>query len=146
MTAPSPTTGRYVILWHQLPAVGRQSEAGRQSESDLGGRGDHYDWMFETQGHLLTWASPRISPPDQPLVVAAIALAPHRRAYLDYEGAISGGRGTVRRVEHGVYRRLTDADDRLECILAGGRSGRLRIYRTASSGSWVIAFEPSFRG
>ena len=141
MTAPSPATGRYVILWHQVSESG-----GSPAECKRGSRGDHYDWMFEAQGNLLTWASPRISPPDRPLVAAAIALAPHRLAYLDYEGAISGGRGTVRRVEHGVYRRLLAADDRFECTLHGGRSGRLRIYRTASSDSWVIAFEPNFRG
>lgn len=146
MTTPSPPTGRYVILWHQLPSGGRHCESGRQSASGRRSRGDHYDWMFETQGQLLTWASQRIAPPDQPLLEAAIALPPHRIAYLDYEGAISGGRGAVRRVERGVYRRLLATADRFECTLHGERSGRLRIYRTASSDSWTIAFEPNFRG
>ena len=30
-------------------------------------------------------------------------LADHRRVYLGYEGPVSGGRGSVRRVEAGVY-------------------------------------------
>ena len=30
-------------------------------------------------------------------------LEPHRRAYLEYEGEVSGGRGTVKRIERGTY-------------------------------------------
>jgi hypothetical protein len=35
-------------------------------------------------------------------------LPPHRRIYLTYEGEISGGRGRVRRVESGSWRRQGD--------------------------------------
>ena len=33
-------------------------------------------------------------------------LEPHRRAYLEYEGEISGNRGTVKRIERGTYELL----------------------------------------
>ena len=33
-------------------------------------------------------------------------LDPHRRAYLEYEGEVSGNRGTVKRIERGTYEPL----------------------------------------
>jgi hypothetical protein len=64
--------------------------------------GVHWDLMFERGDVLATWAI------DEPIVagraVPARALADHRRAYLDYEGEVSGGRGRVRRVDWGTYR------------------------------------------
>jgi len=71
-------------------------------------RGRHFDWLLgdprDVGGRLLTfrvawpfdaWASMRswnLEP-----------LAPHRRAYLAYEGGISDGRGQVRRIDEGVF-------------------------------------------
>src|SRR5687768_6328743 len=62
----------------------------------------HYDVMIESEPgaeRLLTWRSPA-----WPLVegVPLMALGPHRRAYLETEGPVSGGRGQVRRVAHGT--------------------------------------------
>jgi hypothetical protein len=62
--------------------------------------GVHWDFLVEDGPSLRTWAV------DEPIVVGkdipARALLPHRRVYLDYEGAVSGGRGTVRRWDSGV--------------------------------------------
>jgi hypothetical protein len=62
--------------------------------------GVHWDFLVDDGPTLRTWAI------DEPIVVGkdlpARALPPHRRFYLDYEGEVSGGRGTVRRWDSGV--------------------------------------------
>jgi hypothetical protein len=79
-----------VLLWHDGPPIA------------------HFDWMIEDpgappgEGRLLTW---RVHvPPHQwrePGRVDLLPLPSHRRDYLTYEGALTGGRGTVHRVDHG---------------------------------------------
>ncbi len=63
--------------------------------------GIHWDFMMEDGETLRTWAI------DAPVVVGrdlpARALPDHRRIYLDFEGAVSGERGTVRRIDDGSY-------------------------------------------
>ena len=62
----------------------------------------HFDLMFETaDGSVLaTWRSPSWPPrADTPLT----PLPDHRSEYLTYEGPVSGGRGSVRRVASGGY-------------------------------------------
>lgn len=95
-----PKPARYAILFHDAP------------RTPPGGRGPHYDWMFETPTDLETWATATLPQCGQ-TAVAADLLAPHRKHYLTYEGVVSGGRGTVRRVESGRY-----------CLLASGASSR----------------------
>jgi hypothetical protein len=63
----------------------------------------HFDLMFETSpgSPLATWRSPAWPiAEDMPLT----PLADHRRDYLTYEGPVSGGRGSVRRVAEGFHR------------------------------------------
>jgi len=54
----------------------------------------HFDLMFETRAgsDLATWRAS-----EWPIIDTTefTPLRPHRRAYLQYEGAISGDRGTV---------------------------------------------------
>lgn len=74
--------------------------------------GTHHDWLV---------ADPTLAGvPDAPLWTVRVAaptrqwravrrlklvpLPPHRRAYLTYEGPVSGGRGVVRRVDAGTVR------------------------------------------
>jgi hypothetical protein len=64
----------------------------------------HFDLMFETApgSPLATWRSA-----VWPLAegqTELIHLPDHRRDYLDYEGSVSGDRGTVRRVHAGTHR------------------------------------------
>jgi hypothetical protein len=60
----------------------------------------HFDLMFETKpgSDLATWRTR-----EWPITSTTefIPLRPHRRAYLQYEGLISGDRGTVYRL-HGA--------------------------------------------
>ena len=62
---------------------------------------DHHDVMIERApgGELATWRARRWPPTPGD---ALEPLPDHRRAYLDYEGPISGGRGRVRRVASGT--------------------------------------------
>lgn len=95
-----------------------------------GGRGDHWDWMFDWpskrfggaiallaggagaaggtgdgSGPLVTFSSVR-SPAEWDSGSEFESLPVHRRRYLDYEGPISGNRGNVQRVASGWIRWL----------------------------------------
>jgi hypothetical protein len=73
---------RYVILEHDYPTR-------------------HWDFMLESGQVLKTW---RLAAPPRPgAAVAAEASFDHRPAYLDYEGPVSGGRGTVSRWDAGTF-------------------------------------------
>src|SRR2546429_2134698 len=76
-------TLRYVVLHHEQIAE------------------PHFDFMFEYEpgSDLITWRLP-IWPITQ--VTRVTELGKHRRHYLDYEGPVSGDRGTVRRVATGA--------------------------------------------
>jgi hypothetical protein len=73
---------RYVILEHDHPFL-------------------HWDFLLEAGESLRTW---RLAAPPQPAqTVRAEEISAHRRFYLDYEGPISGGRGSVRRWDAGTF-------------------------------------------
>lgn len=107
-------------------------------------RGVHYDLMLEDPegGDLRTWAV------DEPIAAGreqvARPLPAHRRAYLDYEGPVSGGRGEVRRIDRGVYESRTWSADRVEVVLAGERLQGTLVLRSRETGendtsrAWVL--------
>jgi hypothetical protein len=74
---------RFVILEHDHPTL-------------------HWDLMLEAGDVLQTW---RLANPPEigSNPIEAMALGDHRIAYLEYEGHISGNRGTVRRWDVGVF-------------------------------------------
>jgi hypothetical protein len=96
---------RFVILRHKTPA-------GFPRES-------HFDLMLEHAGALRTWAMERL--PAIGKDVAAERLPDHRLAYLDYEGEVSGERGTVSRVDAGDYECLQEGETRLVVRVSGQR-------------------------
>jgi DNA polymerase Ligase (LigD) len=73
---------RYVILEHDYPIR-------------------HWDFMLESGDVLKTWRL--AAPPSPGEAVAAEPSFDHRLAYLDYEGPVSGGRGTVTRWDAGTF-------------------------------------------
>jgi hypothetical protein len=75
---------RFVILRHDGP------------------QGVHFDFMLEAGDALKTWSLPR--PPEIGLEMECHSLPDHRLFYLDYEGPISGDRGSVSRWDQGTYR------------------------------------------
>jgi hypothetical protein len=70
----------------------------------------HWDFMLEHRETLRTWRLAELPRPG--LTLAAELLSDHRKAYLDYEGPVSGGRGKVVQVDAGDY-----------CILNSDASG-----------------------
>lgn len=74
--------------------------------------------MLEAAGALKTWAL------DQPIapgvVQPARRLPDHRLAYLQFEGDVSDGRGTVHRIDRGTYQTLTCEASRVRIVLQGG--------------------------
>jgi hypothetical protein len=75
----------FVILRHQLPTD------------------EHWDVMLETDSALTTWSIPPQNLTGSPFVCQAKRLPDHRKHYLDYEGDVTGNRGTVSRIDTGTY-------------------------------------------
>lgn len=63
----------------------------------------HWDLMLEMEHALATWQLAVDPVAGEQTSQPARALPDHRRAYLDYEGAISGNRGHVTRTDRGQY-------------------------------------------
>jgi len=71
---------------------------------------DHYDFMFEKDGTLLTW---RIGLDDYRKIIngepaSAIRIQDHDRKYLNYQGPVSCGRGHVKLIDSGEYKHIGD--------------------------------------
>jgi hypothetical protein len=110
---------RYVILEHDHPAL-------------------HWDFMLECGDVLRTW---RLAAPPRPgAVVAAEPSFDHRRAYLDYEGPVSGGRGAVTRWDAGTFV-WEEAGEAVAVRLDGARlRGRARV-EPDGCGGWRLVLE-----
>lgn len=97
---------RFVILEHDWPQL-------------------HWDLMLEAGEALRTWrlpSEPRLGASEGELSF------PHRMMYLDYEGPISGGRGSVRRWDAGEFEWENDEPNCIVVRLAGQRlKGRLEL-------------------
>lgn len=88
----------------------------------------HWDFLFEDQGVLTTWALDQLPIFDRD--IPARKLADHRIMYLDYEGPVSNNRGFVTRWDEGVYEPTSRSDDSFETRLSGGKLvGSARFWR-----------------
>jgi hypothetical protein len=117
---------RFVVLEHELPADAN--------------RGRHWDLMLETDQALTTWAISQ--PPDTPCDIDALALPDHRLAYLDYEGPVSGNRGTVTRWDRGGYEMLERASGVTRVRLDGTRLRGVATLKTDDAQRVSFSFEP----
>ena len=99
--------GRFALLWHEIPEV--QDEI--QSANFESSVGSHWDLLLELDnGELLTWqiaSLPDLKSLTQSLKITAKRLKNHRSVYLEYEGPISGNRGSVQRLASGVYKAVS---------------------------------------
>ena len=95
--------------------------------------------MLEWNQSLRTWAV--ASEPGGAIEIEAEALPDHRLAYLDYEGPISGDRGSVTRWDAGHYDLQSDCDGELKVQLCGQRlRGSLALRKEPSGHFWRVSF------
>jgi hypothetical protein len=124
---------RYVILRHDFPPGHPRSS--------------HWDLMFEWGQALRTWSLPvELTPGGE---ADAEQLPEHRLAYLDYEGPVSGDRGSVARWDAGMYWLETSSDDTLTVVLTGQRlRGTLTLQKRGGSHFWRVSFsaDPTIGG
>src|SRR3954469_3481557 len=80
----------------------------------------HFDLMFETKpgSDLVTWRATEWPITD---TTEFTPLRPHRRAYLQYEGPISGDRGTVHRLHFANHSIEEESADSLIVKLETGQ-------------------------
>ena len=110
---------RYVILEHDHPAL-------------------HWDFMLEAGDVLKTW---RLAAPPRPGgAVAAEPSFDHRRTYLDYEGPVSGGRGTVTRWDAGTFSWQESAEGIAVCLEGARLRGPARV-EPDGAGGWRFVVE-----
>lgn len=111
---------RFVVLIHDHPVL-------------------HWDFMLEKEAALRTW---RLSQePGAGKAIDAEPLPDHRVAYLDYEGPVSGNRGTVRRFDRGEYRVMEERPERVVVELRGHvLQGTATLERTGQGELWRFTF------
>ena len=110
---------RFVILTHDFPEL-------------------HWDLMLEQGEVLRTW---RLAErPVAGMLIEAEALANHRRHYLDYEGPVSGGRGSVTRFASGNYvvEQETAFELRIRLVCEG--LPPVALLRQLAGGKWSVEF------
>ena len=92
-------------------------------------RGLHWDFLLESGQHLEAWSL--LSVPQRGLELICEALPAHRLIYLDYEGEISGNRGSVTRWDHGTFDLKCGGDPEWLIELHGQRlTGRVSLRRS----------------
>jgi hypothetical protein len=117
---------RFVVLRHDHPVL-------------------HWDLMLEAGEVLRTW---RLAAPLSPSggAVEAAASFDHRRLYLDYEGPISGGRGSVVREEHGTFTALQEGDGELALRLDGQQLHGILVVTVVGDRPGQVVFTPDAEG
>ena len=110
---PDPAGPRFALLAHAHPVPGYPTP--------------HFDLLLEDpalpgERRCRTWRLPRDPRLEAP--VPAEPLPPHRVLYLGYEGPVSGGRGTVRRLDGGS--------------LAWGEEGVVTLAGRFLRGRWAV--------
>jgi len=94
--------------------------------------------VAKLRGAALSVAMTSREGPPAAAVVTAWQLADHRLAFLDYEGPLSGDRGTVNCCERGTYTPLTAGDNGLAVLLSGNAlQGKVELVRQGPT--WTLA-------
>lgn len=109
---------RFVLLRHECPPPSKKPKHEKPS---------HWDFMLEHEGVLRTWElrelpmawAALLGESSDSAAVTAIPLPDHRLAYLDYEGPVSGDRGSVRCCDRGTFELLEETQDTLTVGLRG---------------------------
>jgi hypothetical protein len=123
-----PNRRRFVVLEHRWAGV-------------------HWDFMVELVpgAALRTWAIDGL--PLEGVELPARGLPDHRREYLDFEGAISGGRGTVRRWDEGTCEVEVWEPGHVALVLAGRHlTGPAELVLSTAAGGSVGSGSASTAG
>lgn len=144
---------RAVLLWHQLPG---DPGPPREGLGTLGDR-SHFDWMIEPatlcgapepragldpnrpapgSGGLISFRVDRRIDARDCAAFHATRLPPHREAYLDYEGDVSGGRGRVLRIAAGTAWGVQDQPHAFVAEIDWGMGVRIFSGSPRSDGWW----------
>jgi hypothetical protein len=94
--------------------------------------------MLEQGEVLLTWQLLAVPVGPASFPILARRIGNHRKAYLDYEGPLSGDRGVVRRIDRGPVEIEKLTED--ECVFrAEGQrlSGNFLLWR-AGDADWTL--------
>lgn len=86
----------------------------------------HLDWMIEqadAAAGLMTFRLGLDADLRVPSSIRAERIGEHRRDYLTYEGAVSGGRGHVERVARYGVAELEESESRVQVILELAQGG-----------------------
>ena len=126
---------RFVLLRHQCPP-------GYEKPS-------HWDFMLEADGGLRTWElrelpsawAALLGETSGSFVVKATPLPDHRLAYLDFEGPLSGDRGSVHRCDGGTYELLQQPTEQRIEIRLNGSLLREKVSLICQGQAWTLAFE-----
>ena len=123
---------RFAVLRH---AVVRHGVVRHSGPEEL-----HFDLLLEMGQTLKTWALPQS--PESGVEMACEALPDHRPMYLDYEGPVSGDRGSVTRWDRGTYRILHQSERKLVVCLDGEKlTGRAVLEMTPEDPQrWRFSF------
>lgn len=101
----------------------------------------HWDFMLEKEAGLRTWRLARA--PDETGIIEAEPLAEHRLAYLNYEGPVSGNRGTVRAFDRGAYTTVEETAESVVVHLRGSvLRGRASIRSQPETAGWTFEYLP----
>lgn len=110
---------RFVILEHDWPAA-------------------HWDFLLEAGPVLRAWRL--LAEPGHARRVPAQPNGDHRLLYLDYEGPLSGDRGTVRRWDAGTFDWIEEGGVRVVIQLHGERVSGRCVVESQADGSLVVVF------
>jgi hypothetical protein len=134
---------RFVLLYHDCPA-----DVPRPSHCDLMLQSGDVLWTWVLAELPRDWAALATRRPGTGRLkiaatnaVVAERLADHRLAYLDYEGPVSGDRGSVLRLDGGTFDSIGERTNSWELTLAGNLlRGRISLRCTSDGGAtWQLS-------
>lgn len=96
----------------------------------------HFDLMVETRpgSDLATW---RLAAWPLHAQTPAQRLKDHRRAFLDYQGDLTGNRGSVHRIDHGDCEVSIDEGATWRLTLQTGGAGTLLLLKQLEAEQWT---------
>lgn len=110
---------RFVILEHDYPFL-------------------HWDLLLEEECSARTWRLLRKPCLGEP--IAAEPLPDHRLMYLDYEGVVSGDRGSVKRIIAGTYEPISVDPEVMALGLSDNNFAVSAVIRTQTDGRQLVSF------